>query len=598
MLTPLLISLAVSVIATPILIHLARKMGWVVEPRDDRWHKKPTAIFGGVAIYLSFTAAFLLTSPYRQPLWALFICGTAIFAVGLWDDIRELKPQVKFLAQIVVSIVGVSMGISLDEEVIPWVWVSMPLAVFWLVGITNAVNILDNMDGLSSGVVFVASAVVAVGGQILTDADIAPLAIMLSGATLGFFIYNFNPAKIFMGDCGSMFLGFTLGSLTILSTNTAAEVSHIILSLIFPLGALIVPIFDTTLVSYQRASHGRSIAKGGRDHSSHRLVFLGLSERKAVLLLLLISLIGGLGSLLLISFATPLIAAVLVALPLIFLLFLGIYLGEVKVYEPDSRYRWKSQILENIILHKRQLLQIVVDLVLLTAAYTSAWLLRYDGVLAPGAYRLLSFSLPLLLAVKISTFWLFGLYRGQWRYMSIHDMVQLFWASLLGSLFFVALLAMITRFDLYPRSIIIIDFALCLLLVGGCRSLIRVFREKLRTIKGIATLIVGAGDGGELLLRELRNNPSYPFVPVGFIDDDPAKQGSIIHGIKVLGGREEMHGLCRKYKIRRVFISIMSGKREDFEDIYKLCSSLNIKCSLVQPMIRITERDSLLKGDF
>ena len=218
-----------------------------------------------------------------------------------------------------------------------------------------------------------------------------------------------------MGDCGSMFLGFTLAGLTILSTNTTAGASHLAMSLLVPLGALVVPLFDTTLVSFQRTYHGRSIAQGGRDHSSHRLVFLGLSERKAVLLLLLISAVGGGGSLLLAYLANPLFAVVVVAVLFVLLVFFGVYLGEVKVYDSTKRRHWKSPILDSVILHKKQIVQIAVDMVLLSAAYTAAWLLRYEGELPFGEVQRLAQSLPWLLAAKMVSFWLFGLYRGEWR---------------------------------------------------------------------------------------------------------------------------------------------------------------------------------------
>ena len=337
----------------------------------------------------------------------------------------------------------------------------------------------------------------------------------------------------------------------------------------------------------KRTTHGRSIAQGGRDHSSHRLVFLGLSEKRAVLLLLSISLLGGASSLLLVSFASPLTAAVLVALLTVVLIFFGIYLGDVKVYEYRAKKQWKSPILQTVILYKRQLMQILVDLVLLTASYTASWLLRYDGQLPKEITALLADSLPWLLGVKMLAFWFFGLYKGQWRYISIHDMVQIIKACAVGSFLFVVLLVLITRFESYSRAVLVIDLMLSIMLVAGTRSLIRVFREKVRTVKGTPVLILGAGDGGELLLREMRNNLALHFMPVGFVDDDPAKLGSVIHGIKVLGAREDIPRLCKKHQVSRVFISILSAKEENFQDVFAACKSLRVQCDLIQPMIRI-----------
>ncbi len=589
LLYPFLFSLVVAAAVTPLIIQLARRRGWVVAPRQDRWHRRPTAIFGGVAIYLAFLGGFFLLLPQPPSHWVLLLCASAMFLVGLIDDALEMRPQVKFLLQLIIAMVAVSLGVGLDREVIPWPWLSIPLAVLWLVGVTNAVNILDNMDGLSSGVVLVAGSVLAVGSLLNHYAAVGPLAASLAGAAAGFLIYNFNPARIFMGDCGSLFLGFALAGITILSANTAAGASHLVLSLLVPVGALVVPIFDTTLVSFQRTSHGRSIAQGGRDHSSHRLVFLGLSERRAVLLLLAISLAGGLGSLVLVRLASPLSAAVVVALLVVGLVFFGIFLGDVKVYDSQAEpgQRWKSPLLGGLILHKKQILQILVDMVLLAAAYVAAWLLRFEGDLSAQGEMLLAQSLPWLLAAKLACFWAFGLYRGEWRYLSVHDIVQIIKGCLAGSLVTVLLLVILYRFAWYSRAVMIIDFCLAFIFVAGSRSLIRIFREKVRVPQGVPVLIMGAGDGGELLLRELNNNPKLSYVPVGLVDDDPAKQGRVIHGVRVLGDRGDLAELIARHGVRRVFIAILSAPEGDFSDVFRTCRALGVECSRIQPMIKL-----------
>ena len=585
---PFALAAIIAALSTPLIIRLARKMGWVVAPRQDRWHKKPTAIYGGVGIYTAFIVSFFATGPHPFNHWVLAGGGSAMFVVGLIDDIWEMKPQIKFLAQLIISIAAVSLGVDLDREVIPWAWLAVPMAVFWLVAITNAVNILDNMDGLSSGVVFVAGLCLGIGSVVNHFTVVGALAVMLAGASLGFLIYNFNPAKIFMGDCGSLFLGFTLAGTTILSANTTAGASSLALSVLIPLGALVVPIFDTTLVTFQRTSHGRSIAQGGRDHSSHRLVFLGLSERMAVLLLLSISLLGGLGSLALVRYATPLIAVVIVALLVVGLVFFGLYLGEVEVYDGQvKRKRWRLPVLAGLVMYKKQIIQIAVDAALLAVAYLAAWLLRFEGGLNEWQEHLIAQSLPWLVGIKMVALWLFGTYRGQWRYISVHDYVQIAKGSLAGSLVFMLFLVIFYRFAEYSRAVMIIDFFLAYIFVAGSRSLIRVFREKIRGHQGMPVIIVGAGDGGELLLRELKNNPSYPFQPVGFIDDDPEKQGQVIHGIKVLGTRSDLDGLISKHKAERVFISILSATKSDFHDVHEICENHGIECAHIQPIIKL-----------
>jgi UDP-GlcNAc:undecaprenyl-phosphate GlcNAc-1-phosphate transferase len=583
----LIYSFALAIIAaaalTPAMIALARRRGWVVQPREDRWHRRPTAVYGGVAIYLAFLASFWALGPRGAQGLALAGCASAMFLIGLVDDIFDLKPQVKFLAQLLVATGAVALGLSFD--ILPWPWLNVPLTLLWLVGVTNAVNILDNMDGLSSGVALVAGAMLATISFMRGSPEVGLIAASLAGAAGGFLIYNFNPAKVFMGDCGSLFLGFTLAACTIMGAGGA---SHLTLSLLIPVGVLVVPLFDTTLVTFQRTSHGRSIAQGGRDHTSHRLVFLGMSERKAVLVLILISLAGGLGSLLL-QFVSPLMAAVILAVAMVIFVFFGIFLGGVKVYDAKARpaQRWKSPLLGRVVLYKKQILQILADLLLCSAAYTASWLLRFEGQLNHQQMQLLTSSLPWVLAAKMFSLWVFGVYRGEWRYVSVHAMIQLAKAVLLGSLLAVLATVVLYRFEGFSRSAVIIDLFLCFMLLAGCRFLIRMFTESVASKKGTPVLIMGAGDGGEMLLRELKHNSSLPYVPVGFLDDDPAKRGLVIHGITVLGSREDLPRLLDEHGVRRVFIAILSHPEDGFEDIFAMCQEAGVKCTRIQPMIKL-----------
>jgi UDP-GlcNAc:undecaprenyl-phosphate GlcNAc-1-phosphate transferase len=196
-------------------------------------------------------------------------------------------------------------------------------------------------------------------------------------------------------------------------------------------------------------------------------------------------------------------------------------------------------------------------------------------------------SLPWLLAAKLVSFWAFGLYRGDWRYVSVHDIVQILKGCLTGSLVTLLMIVILYRFQWYSRAVLIIDFFLAFMFIAGARSLIRIFREKVNVQKGVPVLIVGAGDGGELLLRELRNNSALPYTAVGFIDDDPAKRGQVIHGVKVLGSRKDLAELIAGHGVRRVFISILSAPGKGFQDVFRACRDLGVDCTRVQPMIKI-----------
>ncbi|MBI3814173.1 MAG: undecaprenyl/decaprenyl-phosphate alpha-N-acetylglucosaminyl 1-phosphate transferase, partial [Nitrospinae bacterium] len=258
----LLVSLAsftVSLILTPFVKVLATRFGKVAEVRGDRWHKKPTPLLGGIAIWASWLIIAILFTPDFQYKLPLLLSATAIFILGLIDDIVTLNPQIKLVGQIIIASLLIASGVII--EIIPYPVVSIPLTILWLVGITNSFNLLDNMDGLSAGIAAIVSLSFGIFSIQYGDTGIALSAFILAGASIGFLVYNFNPAKIFMGDCGSMFLGFTLASLTIL--KTWREASNLIATLIVPLLILGIPIFDTTFVTLTRKLRGTPISQGG-----------------------------------------------------------------------------------------------------------------------------------------------------------------------------------------------------------------------------------------------------------------------------------------------------------------------------------------------
>ena len=581
-----LLSFFLSISIVPLIIKFAHRYGFIAEPREDRWHKKPTALLGGIGIFVSFIISSLIFIPLNKLTMGFLICSTAIFGLGLYDDLVELKPYTKFIIEVILAIIVIFFGINI--KIISYPIIAIPLTVFWIVGITNAVNILDNMDGLSSGISFVSSSCIFIYALQNNLPLVALISSIIAGSTLGFLKFNFNPAKIFMGDCGSLFLGFTLSIVTVM--GTWQEATNLLFTFIVPLSVMVIPIFDTTLVTFQRKSNGKPISQGGRDHSSHRLVFLGLSERKSVLMLMGIGLFFGLTGILLseFHFFTTLMVFSTLA---VCLLFFGIFLGQVKVYGAKGKgvFKRKNLIISSIILYKKQILQVIIDLILISVAYVTAYLLRYEGVLSEHNLRLIEISLPIIMLIKLAMFSIFGLYRGEWKYVGVNDMIQIFKSVSLGSLLSVAILLVLYRFEGYSRAVFINDYILTLLLIGGVRVLIRVFKEYFfaGTDVGEKVLIIGAGDGGELLLREIRNNPKLNYKPVGFIDDDLEKKGKIIHGIKVLGSRDDIPRIVKTNGIKKAFISIRSVDEDQLQSIYEVCKSSNVECKRIKPIIEI-----------
>src|SRR5579883_1726089 len=284
---------ALSALATWVTILLARRYDWVARPREDRWNQRVVAKYGGAAIVLSLcaTAAILRFHLHYGGLsthaLTLVALTAAMAAVGFIDDIFVLRPSHKFAAQVLVGIGAIASGI-VYRTVFPS-FISFVFTLLWILVITNALNLLDNMDGLSAGIGCIASVILFT--MVRGSAEgLGLLLLGMAGALLGFLLFNFNPAKIFMGDTGSLAIGFFLACSTVLGSS---HLSSLFSVLFVPALVLFIPIFDLLLVSITRRMRGRAISAGAKDHSSHRLVMLGLSERQAVLTLYAISTVAG-----------------------------------------------------------------------------------------------------------------------------------------------------------------------------------------------------------------------------------------------------------------------------------------------------------------
>src|SRR6187455_2997538 len=290
-LLPVASSFLLAMVLTPVVRSFARRYGFVAKPKTDRWHKAPTAMLGGAAIWLSVVLSIQFFVPHTTYSWVILRASTFLFLVGIVDDILHIKPYQKLIGQIMGSAFVVYYGLSL-----PWTGsalINMALSIFWLIGITNAINLLDNMDGLASGIAIIAAGFLGLSfvstGQFME----ALTMVAFAGALLGFLVYNSNPASIFMGDCGSMFVGFFLASSALVNVSGGRTRSFLPV-LAVPILVLFIPIFDTTFVTVLRKLSGRAASQGGRDHTSHRLVALGMSELRAVLLLYALAAVSGL----------------------------------------------------------------------------------------------------------------------------------------------------------------------------------------------------------------------------------------------------------------------------------------------------------------
>jgi UDP-GlcNAc:undecaprenyl-phosphate GlcNAc-1-phosphate transferase len=565
-LIPPAMSLTLALALTPVVRAVARRCGFVAKPKVDRWHKNPTAMMGGVGIWLAVMATYLVLVPHTQQGWVVVGAASFLFLVGLVDDWLHVKPYQKLIGQVVGAAIVVNYGL-----VLPWTRslpVNMLITIFWLIGITNAINLLDNMDGLATGIAAIASCFLTYNFLSSNQPVEAMMMAVFAAALLGFLVYNSNPASIFMGDSGSMFIGFFLAGAALVNVAGGRSRSFVPV-LAVPILVLFIPIFDTTFVTILRKMSGRAASQGGRDHTSHRLVALGMSERRAVwmlyalaglsgLLAIMVSRVGRDGSALL----KPDVSLALLAGFTLGLTLLGVYLAGVKGYDQEADVRAASDKPLFAFLvdfsYKRRIFEVLLDVVLIVLAYWSAYAIKFEPFSDSPAWKLFLRTLPVLVVVRLAAFLFFGVYRGIWRYTSIDDLMAFAKAVAAGSLISMAIVLFKFRFQGFSRAIFVIDALVMLMLLAGSRVAFRFFRQVLPTVgdhTNRRALIYGAGDAGELLLRELLNNRELGYAPIGFIDDDPKKQGKVIHGFRVFGGNGMLGKIVSDHQIEQLLIS-------------------------------------------
>ncbi|PAB58306.1 glycosyltransferase family 4 protein [Anaeromicrobium sediminis] len=296
----LLVAFIVSCIMTPFAIKLAHKIGAIDVPKDNRRvHKKPIPRMGGLAIFLGFVVSILVTLPIDKKIIGLIAGSTVIVIMGIMDDTKPLSPKQKFMGQLIAAVILVSVGISIEGFGNPitdkWIgfplYLSIPVTIIWVVGITNTVNLIDGLDGLAAGVASIAALSLAYITYIQNPNNIVVMVLTLSvaGSAIGFLPYNFNPAKVFMGDTGSLFLGYILSAISILGVLKGATA----IATIVPVLALGLPIFDTAFAIIRRFLNGKPIFEADKGHLHHRLLSRGLGQRRTVLTLYLISALLG-----------------------------------------------------------------------------------------------------------------------------------------------------------------------------------------------------------------------------------------------------------------------------------------------------------------
>ena len=340
MLLAFAVSLLAAYVMTPPVKRFAEKVGAIDVPKDNRRvHDHPIPRMGGLAIFIGFVLSLIFFVPMSTKVTGLLVGSVIIAVMGGVDDIVSLNPWVKLAGQIVAALVAIRCGLVFDvisnpnifaeETYIEIGWLSIPLTMLWIVGCTNAVNLIDGLDGLAVGVSAISSLTMLIVSLFVSEPVVSIILAALTGACLGFMPYNLNPAKIFMGDVGSQLLGFVLSTASIMGLFKL----HAIITFFVPLLALALPLADTIFAFFRRILHGQSPFKADKGHFHHRLLAMGLNQKQVVAVLYGISAVLGLLAVLM---AGDSMAVKIICLVAAFIISLGIWL---KVFKNNPNLR-------------------------------------------------------------------------------------------------------------------------------------------------------------------------------------------------------------------------------------------------------------------
>jgi UDP-GlcNAc:undecaprenyl-phosphate/decaprenyl-phosphate GlcNAc-1-phosphate transferase len=584
-----LAALPISFVSIRGLLRTSASRALVAAPRADRWHARTTPLVGGTGILAGFLGALLLAAavglvPVSRELLGIAGGCAILWGAGALDDRVGLSPLTKLAAQGAASALVLAVGIRV--ELVSNNILGTVIGVAWLIGITNAFNLLDNMDGLAATLAAIACVFFAIDAYTVHPSHvIALLSLALCFACLGFLPYNLRlrgPAAVFMGDSGSQVLGFGLAALGLASSWNVA--GSTVATLLLPILVLAVPILDTTLVTVVRLLEGRPVTAGGRDHTSHRLVYQGLTDKRAVVLLAVVSAALGLTSLAYKVLDNQLITLVGVLITFAFLVQLGSYLASVERTETPTE---AGTFLRSLLVHRQRLIEVLVDFALITASFTLAFMIRVENAGLPGAgwhRHVFMVSLPAILIARYVVFVLFGLYRGVWRYAGARDAANIFFAVVISEGIAFLYIWATVPWNGFPRGTYFVDVLLCSAFIGAARFWERVVTHAIRSIVGRGdqerTLIVGAGRAGRSLLRELRESPTTRVI--GFLDDNPGFRGRRIQGVTVLGDLGQIGLMLGRHEPDAVLVTIPEARRERLDGIVEACRRAEVPCRFVR----------------
>jgi UDP-GlcNAc:undecaprenyl-phosphate GlcNAc-1-phosphate transferase len=555
---PFLLALLVSATLVPIGRTIAFRLGYVVPPDDRRPSSKPKALFGGVAIALTLFGCVIGLGAF-ETVPVLLLSSAALFGVGVTSDLFTLKPSAKLVGVIAVA----SLFLFFDYR-LHWtesLTLDSIVTLFWIVGITSAFNLLDNMDGLCGGVALIAGTAFLV--TVLPVSADSPLFLqtqylaVLLGAIAGFLLYNVYPASVAMGEAGSLLIGLNMAAMTLqIAPGRGSDLLSIIA---VPALLLLIPIVDATLVAISRLVSGPALETGQtQSSSSHRLIAIGLPERTAVGLLWLLAAASG-GIAVVADRGQQGLTGVMAVMFVIGMGLFALYLARVKVHEDVDPNRLRGTIVPLGIAsgYRRRLVEVLLDLLFVSVAYYGAFRLQFDSAEWAEHFDYFRQSLPVVLGTQMIALFGVGAYRGMWRYFGLSDGVTVAKGVFVGVLTSQVPILYLYPFEGYSPEIFIVYALLLLLLLVGTRASFRMISEFAQRQRqtGRRLVIYGAGDAGSIAVRHLLSDSRNAYRIVGFVDDDIRMRNVQVHGYRVIGGYDHLIGMIMAGEVDAVAVT-------------------------------------------
>jgi len=564
---------------TKLAIGVLPRIGLVSAP--DPNHPEPVPLGGGIALWLVVAGALMTlggTGHDIRSVGTVFLGGSVLFLAGVWDDLRLLQPGTKLLIQLGAASAMVIAGVSFPLGT-GLGWLAIPLTVLWFVGVCNAFNLMDNMDGMLPGVVAVAATFVGLFAAATGRPEAAILSWIVAAACAGFLPFNLPPARIFLGDSGSMFLGFMMAGLAI--GESWRGLTNLAFTILAPTLLLAVPIFNTTFVTVTRKLSGVPLSRGKADHINYRLLAHGLSRGRALVAVYLFSAVAGTLGLLVLTLA-PLSYAIGASLFLIVLMYLGAFLYQGRVQEYYDKFSVERRDDFGGSPWHRWVIRVVAmagDVVLVVAGLYLAFYLRFDGNIDDSQLANFVHVLPYLIPLRVGIALVMGIYETRWHFGAARDALRLMAAVVLGTALF-ALVLFLLRPPSFPRGVMIIEGVLALMFFGitrlGVRALGEVTSLDRWSREGKRTLIAGSAEGMLTVYRALRGRSDRSYQVIGLVDDDPRTHRSLIGGVRVLGPITRLAGVARLYGAEHVILTVPDGSEETVRRLKRACEALGL----------------------